>query len=323
VNFVHADRDFSDLLAQVASLRGLSTGLIEKDYWVTHALWGLHLQGFDVWFKGGTSLSKGFGLIQRFSEDLDMKVEPGRVSLSAVSDWKSEGKKATAAREHFFDEFVRTLAISDLRFELEPSPDGSWRAANVRAYYNGSYLAELEPLRPYVLLEIGSARVTPYVERDITSFVHEELKTREQLAEFTDNRPRNVRCVHPLVTLVEKLDALRHKVPNASCEASGFVRHFEDSARIIQAEEELPPLGEGYPDVRILAQEMLAQKQIRELAGPANEAFALADGERTDSIRGAFRAIGGLYWGPRMTLDDACRSIRDWLGERFPQAGGT
>lgn len=179
MNFVHADRDFSDLLAQVASLRGLSTGLIEKDYWVTHALWGLHLQGFDVWFKGGTSLSKGFGLIQRFSEDLD------------------------------------------------------------------------------------------------------------------------------------------------SCEASGFVRHFEDSARIIQAEEELPPLGEGYPDVRILAQEMLAQKQIRELAGPADEAFALADGERTDSIRGAFRAIGGLYWGPRMTLDDACRSIRDWLGERFPQAGGT
>lgn len=42
-------------------------------------LWALHHSGFEVWFKGGTSLSKGFSLIERFSEDLDLKIEPGCV----------------------------------------------------------------------------------------------------------------------------------------------------------------------------------------------------------------------------------------------------
>ena len=72
MTFIHEDRDFDDLLTIVADQRGLTTGLVEKDYWVTHALWALQYQGFDIWFKGGTSLSKGFGLIERFSEDLDL-----------------------------------------------------------------------------------------------------------------------------------------------------------------------------------------------------------------------------------------------------------
>ena len=76
MSFVHDDREFGDLLRIVAGERRIAPGLIEKDYWVTHTLWALHDMGFDVWFKGGTSLSKGFGLIERFSEDLDLKVLP-------------------------------------------------------------------------------------------------------------------------------------------------------------------------------------------------------------------------------------------------------
>jgi hypothetical protein len=63
VSFVHDDREFGDLLRIVAGERRIAPGLIEKDYWVTHTLWALHDMGFDVWFKGGTSLSKGFGLV--------------------------------------------------------------------------------------------------------------------------------------------------------------------------------------------------------------------------------------------------------------------
>ena len=64
MTFVHEDAEFDDVLRIVAGRRGLAIGLVEKDYWVTHALWALHAEGFDVWFKGGTSLSKGFGLIE-------------------------------------------------------------------------------------------------------------------------------------------------------------------------------------------------------------------------------------------------------------------
>jgi hypothetical protein len=47
----------------------------------------------------------------------------------------------------------------------------------------------------------------------MTSFVHEHLDREGQLGDFDDNRPRAVRCVHPLVTLLEKLDALMRRLP--------------------------------------------------------------------------------------------------------------
>ncbi len=50
--------------------------LIEKDYWIMHALWGLNEIGFKYELKGGTSLSKGWKLIDRFSEDIDVLIHP-------------------------------------------------------------------------------------------------------------------------------------------------------------------------------------------------------------------------------------------------------
>ncbi len=66
-----------------------------------------------------------------------------------------------------------------------------------------------------MLLEVGAARVTPSVSRTLSSFVHHWLD-RHQPEFFDggpiDNRPR-VRCVHPLVTLIEKLDAISRRFP--------------------------------------------------------------------------------------------------------------
>ena len=82
--FVHQDGEFQQLVRIVARSTGIAAALIEKDYWVTHTLCALHQTGLDIWFKGGTSLSKGFGLIQRFSEDLDLRVERGTVTSPFV-----------------------------------------------------------------------------------------------------------------------------------------------------------------------------------------------------------------------------------------------
>lgn len=70
--FIHDDPEFERLVRIVADNRALTEGIVEKDYWVTHSLWSLQRLGIRVLFKGGTSLSKGFGLIQRFSEDVDV-----------------------------------------------------------------------------------------------------------------------------------------------------------------------------------------------------------------------------------------------------------
>ncbi len=67
--YLHNDPEFKDLLAIVADKEGIDSTLVEKDYWIMHVLNGLQQLGIEFELKGGTSLSKGFGLIERFSED--------------------------------------------------------------------------------------------------------------------------------------------------------------------------------------------------------------------------------------------------------------
>ena len=117
-------------------------GLVEKDYWVTHVLWSLHDLGLEVWFKGGTSLSKGFGLIERFSEDLDLRLEPGSAALPQVTNWRSEGTKATAERRAHFEKLVTILDIGGMKASLD-SDDKFWRHANVQLTYPARHLGKL------------------------------------------------------------------------------------------------------------------------------------------------------------------------------------
>lgn len=313
MTFVHDDAEFEDLLRIVAAARRLSLGLVEKDYWVTHTLWALHAQGFEIWFKGGTSLSKGFGLIERFSEDLDLKVEPGRVpGVPAVSNWKSGGTKATAERKDYFERLASKIEVPSATLSLEPV-DQSWRGANIRVTYPGKHLGGLSGvLRPFVLLEVGSARVTPAVPRDLTSFVHTHLAESGQQAAFASNVPVAMRCVHPLVTLLEKLDAIYRRALNPKVDPATFVRHFEDAARVTAAAKSLPALAD-YADVRSLAAEMLQQKQLAALPTASDPAFAPDDGDRWNAIRGAHSAIAPMFWGSRVSIEDACEAIRGWV----------
>ncbi len=174
MSFVHEDPDFDALVRIVADKRSLSLALVEKDYWVTHTLWALLDTGFELWLKGGTSLSKGFALIGRFSEDLDLKIEPGRVdAVPMVGNWKSEGEAATRERESYFDALVSNLSVPGAEVVLNvETADPTWRSADVRVVYPPRQADDLRGLlRPFVLLEVGSARVEPFVQRDVSSFV--------------------------------------------------------------------------------------------------------------------------------------------------------
>lgn len=318
MSFIHDDQEFDALLQIVAAQRGIGVALVEKDYWVTHTLWALHEQGFDVWFKGGTSLSKGFGLIERFSEDLDLKIEPGAVArLRPVSNWKSEGTKATAQRRGYFESLADALSVPGAAVRRGGVVDTSYRSANLQVDYPGRHHGNLSAvLRPFVLLEVGNARVAPFVARDMTSFVHEYLEHHQQLEAFTDNRPRAVRCVHPHVTLLEKLDALMRRLPRENTAPATFVRHYEDAACIIRAGAELPPLPE-YLNVHALAEEMLVQKQVVGFPSSEHAAFIPKRDDRWDSVRAALDSIEPMFWGQRISLEDACAEIRGWAGSVF------
>ena len=76
-SFLHERSDFKALVATVADSEKINDpALVEKDYWIMHAVFGLKQLGLTFELKGGTSLSKGFGIIQRFSEDIDIRIEP-------------------------------------------------------------------------------------------------------------------------------------------------------------------------------------------------------------------------------------------------------
>lgn len=55
--YLHDHKDFSALLNIIEEETGILAGLVEKDYWIMHCLYGLKKQGYDFQLKGGTSLS--------------------------------------------------------------------------------------------------------------------------------------------------------------------------------------------------------------------------------------------------------------------------
>src|SRR6185312_10235899 len=76
-SFLHDRSDFKALVRTVAQSEKINDpALVEKDYWIMHAVFGLKQLGLVFELKGGTSLSKGFGVIHRFSEDIDIRIQP-------------------------------------------------------------------------------------------------------------------------------------------------------------------------------------------------------------------------------------------------------
>ena len=72
------EKDRALVISQVAQRMGLPPNVVEKDWWVTavlRAVIGTSCSEY-ISFKGGTSLSKAWGLIERFSEDVDLAISP-------------------------------------------------------------------------------------------------------------------------------------------------------------------------------------------------------------------------------------------------------
>jgi len=91
-------RDRQTLFQETATRRGLSLAVIEKDFWVCWALrraFAMPGLGEQLIFKGGTSLSKVFGLIERFSEDIDLSIRRDYLGAVGDKDPEQEGISGT------------------------------------------------------------------------------------------------------------------------------------------------------------------------------------------------------------------------------------
>ncbi|PPL02687.1 nucleotidyl transferase AbiEii/AbiGii toxin family protein [Parapedobacter indicus] len=79
-NYLHHHRDFKDLIMIVSEEKGIDPVLVEKDYWVMHGLYGLQQAGYQFELKGGTSLSKGYQVINRFKTNNDVRISNSKRS---------------------------------------------------------------------------------------------------------------------------------------------------------------------------------------------------------------------------------------------------
>jgi len=315
VRFLHEDEGYPAALDQVFRKLGIPRAQIEKDYFITHVLWALQASGLEVWFKGGTSLSKGYGVISRFSEDLDLKIESGSAAgMPADPNWKGEKETHIARRRAWFEALAAAIEVPTCTAEINDAfVDERHRSVVIDVRYPGAFVAELGAvIRPWVRLEVGSARVTPFLNRPISSWLHDHAASVGALDGLVDNRPVTVRCIHPLVTLIEKLDAMTRRWGRDDLDPFVFVRHWEDAAGVIAGLPSLPPFPISASD---LVNEMLAAHQIREMPRADHDAFTLRPGPRVDALLAAHQAIGDMFYGTeaRRTIPEACAAIRSWI----------
>ncbi|MBK8575558.1 MAG: nucleotidyl transferase AbiEii/AbiGii toxin family protein [Elusimicrobia bacterium] len=231
--FVHDLSQAKSLFEALAAEKSILPIVIEKDYWVMHCLWGLQQNDLKFEMKGGTSLSKGWGCIERFSEDIDIRFE-------APEDLNLKGTKPINidARLAFFDTLANRIQVPDILVERNRSYDDE-KAYNggIGLKYNSHFLS-VPGLKPEVLLEVGFARTAPHEPRDISSWALE--RALEAKAKVFDNRARAVLCFNPEYTFVDKLQTICKKFrqyrdrKEERDRPRQFLRHYYDLFKLLE-----------------------------------------------------------------------------------------
>jgi hypothetical protein len=236
--FIHDRADFDQLIAVVANERGLAPMLVEKDYWIMHGLWGLQAQGFVFELKGGTSLSKGFRVIHRFSEDIDIRIEPP--AYMDVKTGRNQDKPShIASRKAYYDELARRISIPGIDSVERDTyfDDEKMRSAGIRLNYSPR-TATLVGIKDGLLLELGFDDTAPNRPITISSWALDFAIDKG--VEVFDNRAVNVPCYAPTHTFVEKLQTISTKyrrLAEAKAFPANFLRHYYDVFCLLELQE--------------------------------------------------------------------------------------
>jgi predicted nucleotidyltransferase component of viral defense system len=215
------------LVERVAEDLGTSPGLVEKDWHVVRALAVIAQVdpgGMAPAFSGGTSLSKGWELIKRFSEDIDFKVaEPPAASASA----------ARRARSNYRRRMFDGLIGADFALEGEPEVrnDSRFFAADL-AY--GAQFGAGQGLRAHIRIEVSfRAPAVPPIARPIRSLIATAAQEPPELATFP--------CIDIVETAADKLSALAWRVRarrrGEPKDDPTIIRHLHDLAALEPALE--------------------------------------------------------------------------------------
>jgi hypothetical protein len=291
--FLHDLSDFDKLLAVVAEQRGLDPMLVEKDYWIMHSLWGLQAQGFAFELKGGTSLSKGFGVIHRFSEDIDIRIEPA--TDIHVKTGRNHDKVAhIQSRRAYYDQLAQRIRIPGIDSVERDNffDDDKMRSAGIRLLYTPHTMA-LAGVKDGILLELGFDDTAPNQPVTISSWALDFAM--DHGVHIKDNRAVDVPCYSPTHTFVEKLQTISTKYRRLDPMQSfpgNFLRHYYDVYCLL-----------GMSEVQAFMQTPAYEKRKKqrfrkgdELLAAHNPAFTLTDAKQRKQFEHEYRKTAALYY---------------------------
>ncbi|MBK9247121.1 MAG: nucleotidyl transferase AbiEii/AbiGii toxin family protein [Ignavibacteria bacterium] len=215
----HDKRFFEETLRAASQHSGINLVFVEKDYWITFVLSQLAKSTYaeQCVFKGGTSLSKGYGLINRFSEDVDI----------AIIDERSKSGNEVKA-------IIRAVEKEMTSGLLEKNVDGvSSKGSRFRKSVFEYSSIDKRNAANKLIVEVNSfANPYPFQKILIHSFVHDFLMQsgNETYSEKYNLQPFVVNILNKEQTLLEKLVSLIRCSfdENPVQSIASKIRHFYD-----------------------------------------------------------------------------------------------
>jgi hypothetical protein len=225
--FARPPQERSDVIREVAARRNISAVLVEKDFWVSWTLAVLftHSDFCDqLVFKGGTSLSKVFGVIERFSEDIDLSVSPEFVGIKEqwVEDGDSRSKRTDRMKQL---EAACTKTVSErIAPELERiAEDALGKSGDGKNWME--FQVDDDTHSPVVLFH--------YPSNEATGFEYLRRSIKMEFGSLTDQRPVGKHSIQPWTA--EEFPAV---FSDFQCDviALELKRSFWEKATILHAE---------------------------------------------------------------------------------------
>lgn len=311
-------------IEQAAVLKDVPPLILEKDFWVCWTLGVLFASEFadSLVFKGGTSLSKVFGVIQRFSEDVDLSLAPEFLGLGEAGASRNQADKWMKAAEAACGAVVRDAIAPALEIAAADALGG-----RTGGWFE--FLVDPGSNSPVLLFH--------YPTTQPTGFEYLKRSVKLEFGSLTDQRPTGRHPVRPWAA-----EVLPSAFPDWRCEvvALELERTFWEKATILHAEHHRPlgkptpdRLSRHYADAAALARRPEAAEALRlpelrnrvvewksrffgsgwaryDLAKPG--AFRLTPpAERLPELRRDYRAMRDMYQSEPLSFDEVLAVLDD------------
>lgn len=311
-----AEAQRRELFAEAAARLGTTPAVVEKDFWVT---WVLDRLFSDpalarvLMFKGGTSLSKAYGLIERFSEDIDLvldwRVLVGEDPLAELS--RTQQERLNEAINQQAQRYLRDELLAQVNQVLEglcqgdiPAGEPHVIALRYPAAFPDAYL------RPQILLEIGPlASWLPHESREIRPYAAEVFPGVFERGVCT------VQVIKAERTFWEKATILHQEAhrPDDNPQPARYSRHYYDLARMARS----PVRAAALADPRLLADVVAFKQRFYPRAWARYElaragSLRLVPGDTVlRRVESDYRAMGNMIFGDIPSFDDILTALRE------------